>query len=130
MRVRSALYGTPPFFNVSICFDYGFVIQLTISISNFFSLYFYILSDQASSCGNPFVLTSAVQKTFETVSLAVSQKWPVLLYGPSGSGKTSLISKLAQLNSDKQGNFCLFNYILCLVGNVCSVIIIIVCQFQ
>ncbi|XP_062087755.1 midasin isoform X2 [Humulus lupulus] len=58
--------------------------------------------DHASSSGNPFVLTSAVQKTFETVSLAVSQKWPVLLYGPSGSGKTSLISKLAQLNSERQ----------------------------
>ncbi|XP_030490703.2 midasin isoform X2 [Cannabis sativa] len=58
--------------------------------------------DHASSSGNPFVLTSAVQKTFETVSLAVSQKWPVLLYGPSGSGKTSLISKLAHLNSERQ----------------------------
>ncbi|PON47074.1 Midasin [Parasponia andersonii] len=55
-----------------------------------------------ASPGNPFVLTSALQKSFETVSLAVSQKWPVLLYGPSGSGKSSLISKLAQLNGGKQ----------------------------
>ncbi|KAK9282633.1 hypothetical protein L1049_010852 [Liquidambar formosana] len=30
------------------------------------------------------------------VLLAVSQKWPVLLYGPAGAGKTALISKLAQ----------------------------------
>ena len=30
------------------------------------------------------------------VLLAVSQKWPVLLYGPAGVGKTALISKLAR----------------------------------
>lgn len=30
------------------------------------------------------------------VLLAVSQRWPVLLYGPAGAGKTALISKLAQ----------------------------------
>ncbi|KAL5579519.1 hypothetical protein UlMin_011961 [Ulmus minor] len=48
------------------------------------------------SSGNPFVLTSAVKRSFEMVLLAVSQKWPVLLYGPSGCGKSSLINKLAQ----------------------------------
>ncbi|KAK2975328.1 hypothetical protein RJ640_013841 [Escallonia rubra] len=30
------------------------------------------------------------------VLLAVSQRWPVLLYGPAGAGKTALISKLAR----------------------------------
>ncbi|KAI3727341.1 hypothetical protein L1987_67154 [Smallanthus sonchifolius] len=45
--------------------------------------------------GRPFVLTSAVKKSFEMVQLAVSQRWPVLLYGPAGAGKTALISRLA-----------------------------------
>ncbi|XP_071901315.1 midasin-like isoform X1 [Coffea arabica] len=44
----------------------------------------------------PFVLTDALKKSFEMVALAVSQRWPVLLYGPAGSGKTALINKLAQ----------------------------------
>ncbi|KAL5755634.1 hypothetical protein ACOSQ2_020380 [Xanthoceras sorbifolium] len=44
---------------------------------------------------NPFVLTSTVKRSFEVVLLAVSQKWPVLLYGPAGSGKSALINKLA-----------------------------------
>ncbi|CAL5443785.1 unnamed protein product [Camellia sinensis] len=48
-----------------------------------------------TSMQNPFVLTSAMKKSFEIVRLAVSQKWPVLLYGPAGVGKTKLISKLA-----------------------------------
>ncbi|CAA0814598.1 Unknown protein, partial [Striga hermonthica] len=43
----------------------------------------------------PFVLTSAMTKSFEMVSLAVNQRWPVLLYGPAGCGKTVLINKLA-----------------------------------
>ncbi|XP_043707635.1 midasin [Telopea speciosissima] len=50
---------------------------------------------------SPFVLTSAVKKSFEMVLLAVSQKWPVLLYGSTGSGKTALISKLAQVSGNK-----------------------------
>ncbi|KAK3220425.1 hypothetical protein Dsin_014395 [Dipteronia sinensis] len=47
------------------------------------------------SNSNPFVLTSTVKRSFEVVLLAVSQKWPVLLYGPAGSGKSALINKLA-----------------------------------
>ena len=50
----------------------------------------------------PFVLTSAMKKSFEMVLLAVSQKWPVLLYGPAGVGKTKLISELAG-DSGSQG---------------------------
>ncbi|CAH9088613.1 unnamed protein product [Cuscuta europaea] len=46
--------------------------------------------------GKPFTLTSAVKKSYEMVFLAVSQRWPVLLYGPAGAGKTALISRLAQ----------------------------------
>ncbi|KAL0354509.1 UNVERIFIED_CONTAM: Midasin [Sesamum radiatum] len=45
--------------------------------------------------GVPFILTSAMTKSFEMVSLAVSQRWPVLLYGPAGCGKTALINNLA-----------------------------------
>ncbi|KVI11279.1 ATPase, dynein-related, AAA domain-containing protein [Cynara cardunculus var. scolymus] len=46
--------------------------------------------------GRPFVLTSTVKKSLEMVLLAVSQRWPTLLYGPAGAGKTALISRLAQ----------------------------------
>lgn len=52
-------------------------------------------------CGKPFILTSAMQKSYEMVFLAFSQRWPVLLYGPAGAGKTALISKLAELNGDR-----------------------------
>ncbi|KAF3652455.1 hypothetical protein FXO37_17498 [Capsicum annuum] len=52
-------------------------------------------------CGKPFVLTSAMQKSYEMVFLAFSQRWPVLLYGPAGSGKTALISKLAELHGGR-----------------------------
>ncbi|WCJ27054.1 Midasin [Euphorbia peplus] len=45
---------------------------------------------------SPFVMTSAMKKSVEMVLLAVSQRWPVLLYGPAGAGKTTLINKLAQ----------------------------------
>lgn len=48
------------------------------------------------STAYPFVVTSMMSKGFEMVLLAVSQKWPVLLYGPPGAGKTALINKLAQ----------------------------------
>ncbi|KAJ6683499.1 hypothetical protein OIU85_007210, partial [Salix viminalis] len=48
------------------------------------------------STAYPFVVTSMMSKSFEMVLLAVSQKWPVLLYGPPGAGKTALINKLAQ----------------------------------
>ncbi|EOA33965.1 hypothetical protein CARUB_v10021460mg [Capsella rubella] len=52
----------------------------------------------------PFEIHSRVKKSFEMVSLAVSQKRPVLLYGPSGSGKSALIRKLA----DESGNHVVF----------------------
>ncbi|KAI7735788.1 hypothetical protein M8C21_000550, partial [Ambrosia artemisiifolia] len=55
----------------------------------------YVEATDMSKSGRPFVLTSAVKKSFEMVRLAVSQRWPVLLYGPAGAGKTALISKLA-----------------------------------
>ncbi|XP_057977825.1 midasin isoform X2 [Malania oleifera] len=50
---------------------------------------------------DPFVLTSTVKKSFEMVQLAVSQKWPVLLYGPVGAGKSALISKLARDSANR-----------------------------
>lgn len=37
-----------------------------------------------------------MQKSFEMALLAVSQRWPVLLYGTMGAGKSALIKKLAQ----------------------------------
>ncbi|XP_048139451.1 midasin [Rhodamnia argentea] len=43
----------------------------------------------------PFVLTSTTKRSFQMVLLAVSQRWPVLLYGPTGGGKSALVSKLA-----------------------------------
>ncbi|VFQ98584.1 unnamed protein product [Cuscuta campestris] len=46
--------------------------------------------------GRPFTLTSAVKKSYEMVFLAVSQRWPVLLYGPAGAGKSALVARLAQ----------------------------------
>ncbi|KAL0415065.1 UNVERIFIED_CONTAM: Midasin, partial [Sesamum latifolium] len=49
----------------------------------------------AGNRGVPFILTSAMTKSFEMVSLAVSQRWPVLLYGPAGCGKTALINNFA-----------------------------------
>ncbi|KAL2243207.1 UNVERIFIED_CONTAM: Midasin, partial [Sesamum indicum] len=49
----------------------------------------------AGNRGVPFILTSAMTKCFEMVSLAVSQRWPVLLYGPAGCGKTAVINKWA-----------------------------------
>ncbi|XP_022715201.1 midasin isoform X4 [Durio zibethinus] len=48
------------------------------------------------SAGIPFVMTSRLKQSFEMVLLAVSQKWPVLLYGPAGAGKSALISKMAR----------------------------------
>ncbi|XP_022152480.1 midasin isoform X2 [Momordica charantia] len=42
-----------------------------------------------------FVMTSSIKKSYEMVMLALSQKWPVLLYGPPGAGKSALINKIA-----------------------------------
>ncbi|KAK4479548.1 hypothetical protein RD792_015065 [Penstemon davidsonii] len=53
------------------------------------------MDQENRNSGNPFILTSAITKSFEMVTLAVSQRWPVLLYGPAGAGKTALIHKLA-----------------------------------
>ncbi|GAV80132.1 AAA_5 domain-containing protein [Cephalotus follicularis] len=55
-----------------------------------------LLTGDDRSSGSPFVMTSTLKKSFEMVLLAVSQKWPALLYGPAGAGKSALISKLAQ----------------------------------
>ncbi|KAH6793247.1 hypothetical protein C2S52_003724 [Perilla frutescens var. hirtella] len=55
----------------------------------------HISMPATGSPGMPFVLTSSLMKGFEMVTLAVSQRWPVLLYGPAGGGKTALIYKLA-----------------------------------
>ncbi|KAL6842329.1 hypothetical protein ACP4OV_027756 [Aristida adscensionis] len=49
----------------------------------------------------PFVLTATLRKSYEVTLMAVSQKWPVLLYGPVGAGKTSLINKLAQITGNR-----------------------------
>lgn len=83
---------------------------------------FYIIADiwtliSSRSPGKPFFLTSALTKGFEMVSLAVSQRWPVLLYGPSGGGKTALIEKLA-LDYGSRGmllSFCIY----CELKEVC-----------
>lgn len=68
-------------------------------------------------------MTSAVKKSFEIVLLAVSQKWPVLLYGPAGAGKTALISKFAR-DSRNRGIFVAPNafvfYSLVFLNNVSS----------
>ncbi|CAK7356901.1 unnamed protein product [Dovyalis caffra] len=55
-----------------------------------------VLTWDDRSAADPFIITSVMNKSFEMVLLAVTQKWPVLLYGPPGAGKTALISKLAQ----------------------------------
>lgn len=39
--------------------------------------------------------------------LALSQKWPVLLYGPPGAGKSALINKIAS-DSHNQGSNCFY----------------------
>ncbi|CAL4925261.1 unnamed protein product [Urochloa decumbens] len=49
----------------------------------------------------PFVLTATLRKSYEVALMAVSQKWPVLLYGPVGAGKTALINKLAQMGGNR-----------------------------
>jgi len=69
-------------------------------------IFFFLFRDD-KSVGNLFVITSAVRKSFEMVVLAVSQKWPVLLYGLAGAGKSALINKLA-LDSGNQGISFLF----------------------
>ena len=41
------------------------------------------------------------------IMLALSQKWPVLLYGPPGAGKSALINKIAS-DSHNQGSNCFY----------------------
>ncbi|KAI5016290.1 hypothetical protein ZWY2020_006141 [Hordeum vulgare] len=48
-----------------------------------------------------FVLTSTMRKSYEVALMAVSQRWPVLLYGPVGAGKTALINELAQNRANR-----------------------------
>ena len=55
---------------------------------------------------SPFVLTATLRKSYEVALMAVSQKWPVLLYGPVGAGKTALINKLARIGGNR--GICLF----------------------
>jgi midasin len=47
------------------------------------------------------VLTDTLKKSYEVALMAVSQKWPILLYGPVGAGKTALINKLAQIGGNR-----------------------------
>ena len=49
---------------------------------------------------SPFMLTATLRKSYEVALMAVSQKWPVLLYGPVGAGKTALINKLARIGGN------------------------------
>lgn len=52
-------------------------------------------------------MTSSIKKSYEMVMLALSQKWPVLLYGPPGAGKSALINKIASDSHNQGGNcFC------------------------
>ncbi|GAA0141093.1 hypothetical protein LIER_02317 [Lithospermum erythrorhizon] len=80
--------------------DQGFTLQpCSLASSADRSVLPSLTNDQlTSSSGRPFVLTSAVNKSYEMVFVAVTQRWPVLLYGPAGSGKTALVKKLGQSN--------------------------------
>lgn len=77
-------------------------------LANLFLVFFFsFIFRGPKSVGNLFVPTSAVKKSFEMVVLAVSQKWPVLLYGPAGAGKSALINKLT-LDSGNEGMSVIF----------------------
>ncbi|CAJ1950871.1 unnamed protein product [Sphenostylis stenocarpa] len=83
------------------CLKSSGFIHLPVSSPKFHELQPHLKRQRLStrddvSVSNTFVLTSMVKKSYDRVLLAISQKWPVLLYGPSGSGKSALISKLAQ----------------------------------
>ena len=52
-------------------------------------------------------MTSSIKKGYEMIMLALSQKWPVLLYGPPGAGKSALINKIAS-DSHNQGSNCFY----------------------
>lgn len=69
----------------------------------------HVFRDVKSS-ENPFFLTAAMQKSFEMALLAVSQRWPVLLYGTMGAGKSALIKKLAH-DYGSRGIICLTKFL-------------------
>ncbi|XP_031091675.1 midasin [Ipomoea triloba] len=82
-----------------IGFDQGYSVPSTFGSLNSPSAAMHkSLQSTESTRGNgkPFTITSAVKKSYEMVFLAVSQRWPVLLYGPAGAGKTALVARLAQ----------------------------------
>ncbi|XP_026437070.1 midasin-like [Papaver somniferum] len=53
------------------------------------------------SVDSHFHLTSTLRKSYEMVLLAVSRRWPILLYGPVSAGKTALINELAEQSGNQ-----------------------------
>ncbi|XXG76315.1 hypothetical protein AAC387_Pa08g0684 [Persea americana] len=103
---------TGEFLEGKIDFSPGYFLQSfndgcpVISSSRFYEIKSIKRNRRKAACitrsvETPFVLTSAVKKSFEMVLLALNQRWPVLLHGPTGSGKTALISKLAQVSGNQ-----------------------------
>jgi midasin len=68
------------------------------------------------------VLTATLRKSYEVALMAVSQKWPVLLYGPVGAGKTALINKLAQMGGNRGIYIHVHNMLAKRIPEVCLII--------